>query len=114
MVRDDYLLRAIRQALTLLPYIRRMVQEQRDGAALDLIAQTVRRVLGVPPDDLTFSLRDVLPYLRGTVLTALDGEQRLAVAALLREAGTIHALQQRQEAAYACHLQALAVLLATP
>lgn len=111
MFRDDYLLRLIRQIVQVLHRARSLWAGGQTHGALDALEQATRELLGVAPDDTSFSLSNIYPYLRFDALTPANREQRLAIAALLNEAANVYVIQQRADAAYRCRSQALDLLL---
>lgn len=111
MFRDDYILRLIRQIVQVLHRARLLLGRGQTHAALDALAQATRELLGVSPNDISFSLGNIYPYLRFDALTPANREQRLALATLLHEAGNVYQIQQRPDDAYRCHSQALDLLL---
>lgn len=110
MQRDDYLMRMIRELGVFVRGVKQLVATRQEQAALDMIEQALRQLLGVP-SDATFTIRDVSADVSIGPLTPWERDRRVALATLLREAGDIYTRQDRDNLAYAAYLQALNLLL---
>lgn len=114
MLRDDYVLRLMAQFARALAHVLGLSRRRDYPAALVAIDEALDQLLGL-------KLGAVLDLSEAQLLAALtlggsaaeEGRARAAfLAALLREAGAIHAAQDRLTEGYACRLKALHLLLA--
>ena len=112
MAQEDYLMRMLRQFVSVLLHIRTLRATRQEQAALDAIRQAAGHLLALPPDvALHLSLPELLAYRPALTVGPAPRETQIALATLLYEAGTLYTTQQRAAEAYPCYLQALSRLL---
>ncbi|MBU0492880.1 MAG: hypothetical protein KKA73_20435 [Chloroflexi bacterium] len=113
MLRNDYVLRLAAQFTQALAHILGLNRRRDYPAALVAIDEALDQLLGLRLDAaLDLSEAQLLAVLTLGGTAAGEGQARAAfLAALLREAGTIHAAQDRPIESYECRLKALHLLL---
>lgn len=111
-MREDYVMRLAAQLGKALAHILGLSKRQRYPAALAAIDEALAQLLGLSLDSvMELSAGQLFAFL---TLGGTAPEARAKVsflAALLREAGAIHAAQERPDVSYACYLKALHLLL---
>ncbi len=112
MIRRDYILRMIEEFFRALSRIAALTRAKQFDLASAAIDEEFQKLLGKGADEIR--------RLSDTELTArlMEGEPTQAVrdkclvlATLLKEAGALHAAQNRPAESQACHLKALNLLL---
>ena len=111
-MREDYLLRHIRQFIQALTSIRGLAEIHQEHAALDAINEAAGQLLGLrSARGPALSVRERVAQLTAGELTELGRDTRAALAALLKEAGAIHVRQSRETEGFRCYIQALHLLI---
>lgn len=111
-MQTDYIMRQIQQFAEIMAVILGLKESRRYRATLTAIDEALATLLGMSSDDLSqMPTAALLRRLTLAETTVMGREKTLFVAALLREAGDIHRAQDRVTQSYACHLQALHLLL---
>jgi len=111
-MREDYLLRHIRQFIQALTSIRGLAAIRQEHAALDAINEAAAQLLGLRSSrGPLLSVRERVSQLTVGELAELGRDTRAALATLLKEAGEIHIRQDRETEGYRCYVQALHLML---
>ena len=111
-MREDYLLRHIRQFIQALTSIRGLAAIRQEHAALDAINEAAGQLLGLRSSrGPLLSVRERVSQLTVGELADLGRDTRAALATLLKEAGEIHIRQDRETEGYRCYVQALHLML---
>lgn len=111
-MREDYLLRHIRQFIQALTSIRGLAAIRQEHAALDAINEAAGQLLGLRSSrGPLLSVRERVSQLTVGELAELGHETRAALASLLKEAAAIHIRQDRETEGYRCYVQALHLML---
>ncbi len=111
-MREDYLIRHIRQFIQALTNIRGLAAIRQEHAALDAINEAAAQLLGLRSSrGPLLSVRERVSQLTVGELAELGQDTRAALAALLKEAAAIHIRQDRETEGYRCYVQALHLML---
>lgn len=112
MFQEDYLLREIRQMIKAMQRVLSLARLDRSLASLALIDQTLEEFFGLDSGAMTrLSRADLYTRLMFGETSASGVVKGSVVVVLLSEAGLLHTAQNQPEESYACHLQALDLLL---
>lgn len=112
MLRRDYILRMIQEAAELLSRIQSLKKEQRwSEAGLDLNARLATLVGADAQTVVKLSNTELLARVIQGESTLAVKEKTIFVSALLKEAGDIAAVQDREAEARSCYLKGLDLLL---
>jgi hypothetical protein len=112
MLRQDYFLRIVEKFAQMLMQIRERIESREYADAEAGLDQAFRELLGLGPDKISeLTETELLARLTMDGPTHALKEKTRVLVALLQEAGLLHAAQGRDEAARACWLQALNLLL---
>jgi tetratricopeptide (TPR) repeat protein len=111
MLRDDYVMRLAVQLGKALVHILGLSRRKQYPAALAAIEEALDQLLGLKLDAvLGLSAGQLVAFLT-LGGTEASWDKVAFLAALLREAGAIHAAEDRPAESYECYLQALHLLL---
>ncbi|MCG8352726.1 MAG: DUF6483 family protein [Chloroflexales bacterium] len=112
MIRDDYVMRMIKQFAQIVAYILGLRRSNQYPLALISIDNALRELLGLGSESVArLSDSELLALVKFSAQSELWRERGAILATLLQEEGNILVLQEQPEAGQQRHLRALQVLL---
>jgi hypothetical protein len=112
MIREDYVMRMIKQFAQIVAYILGLRRSNQYPLALITIDNALRELLGLGSESVArLSDSELLALVKFSAQSEMWRERGAILAALLQEEGDILALQEQPEAGQQRHLRALQVLL---
>lgn len=113
MLHQDYIMRQIAQLVEVLRRILALTKTDRPPDTLAAIDAELEELFGLDSRAMArLSTEGLLTRLTWGVEAAMLGRTKaVVVAALLKEAGSLHTAEEQPDESYACHLSALELLL---
>ena len=112
MLREDFIIRLIRECAQVIAQVTRLTKQQQYRAALDLADEALKDLMGFDLDHLPrLSENELVAHLYAETPTHLLRQKREILIEVLTASGELYALQQKRERADDASLKALNLLL---